>query len=330
MGGDDSHDSLGLEEEEQEPSDDPGAEESADPHARDRLLHIAGADPFALRFVELDEVLDRGGHRPLRCRLEFADGEPAGDWVVKPPISLGDAESREELSVLAELAGAEVCTWAGLPTPAIGVVTIPPKVDQRHLAGRDAETRQQLTTNAGRLAFCSRFLEDAAEWPRDRYRQPPRGRDLARAYGLDLMFLDAYMLHDDRTPQKPNFIEHRGRLLPIDHGNAFVGLDREGAGIAAYVAGSRLSRCWAHHVFEPPLRSARKDLGTPVSAEKLSMIPDESVRALGERWPATLETTKTRAKRGIVSEMIEFLLRRREHAPEIASVLLQFLGKTDG
>lgn len=274
---------------------------------RSRPLHVAGAAPYALRLVEVDELVNRGGHLPIRCQLELEDGAAAGDWIVKPPLSSGDAESRTALGVLAELAGAEVCAWAGIPTPAIGVMRLPDPIPERHVEGRDALLRAQLELNAGQLCFCSRFLEDASEWLTERYRTRPRGRDLARAFGASLMLVDGYLLHDDRTAEKPNCLEWRGRVVPIDHGNAFAGLQNSSA-VAAHVAVSRLTRCWEHHAFRGAVERAHKKLDIDQIVAALQGVSDADIRDLAARWPADLENTTTRSGRGIVSEMVVFLL----------------------
>lgn len=144
------------------------------------------------------------------------------------------------------------------------------------------------------------------------------------------MLIDAFMLHDDRTPGKPNCLEVDGRIVPIDHGNAFVGIDKEGAEIASYVALSKLTIYWNDHVFAQPMSKARRAPGVPGAVANLAAVAEADVRALGEHWPEGLRIAKTRSGREIVSEILQFLARRPAHSAEIWRLLLQFVRKSDG
>ncbi|MEQ9080474.1 MAG: hypothetical protein RLP09_41800 [Sandaracinaceae bacterium] len=298
-----------------------------------KLLHQAGSPPARLRFVEIEELLDRGGHLPVRCNLEYEDGTPAGSWVVKPAVSLGDGENREEASVLAELGGAEVAAWMGVPTPAIGLLLMPSGLTHDYFEAHGAcesKLRGIFGVNEGRIAFCSRFLEDSAEWLENRHAQGQHGREVLQAYGPAVMLLDAYILHDDRTPEKPNVLEWRHRLVPIDHGSAFMGLDRDGGAIAQHIAAPRLHQLWRRHVFCSALSRARYDLDIDEAIETVAGVTDSVLEALVASWPDELRQARGRSGGILVDEMAAALAARRQHAKTIGDALVAYLRPSNG
>lgn len=167
--------------------------------------------------------------------METLGGVDAGIWVVKPPVSVHATESRAELQVLAELVGAEVATWFGVPTPAIGLVDVP-TARGPVWASMPATVRTLFDANAGRVAFCSRFLDGAIETEPGRHRETSQGRELLRTYGARFMALDTFLLHRDRTPDRPNAVEWLGRLVAIDHGGAFAQFTEKGAALGIITA----------------------------------------------------------------------------------------------
>jgi len=177
-------------------------------------------------------LLTGGNHHPLLALLEDESG-PAGTWVIKPQHVTSMSDPRGPLSVLAELASAEVCSWAAIPTPAIALARFPPTAiaDQirrsvAHLPKPEQDEIVQIyEINRGQLAFCSRFLPDAVNVERGTFRSIRR-RACLEETGVALFFVDAYLVHDDRRIENPNVMWHRDRLVAIDHGAAFAGLLR--------------------------------------------------------------------------------------------------------
>src|SRR5262249_14598943 len=124
------------------------------------LLHAAGKAPDVLQLSAVLDVLDGGNHHPLRCTLSDAAG-PEAPCVVKPQDVLSTGNRRAgAVNLLAELAGAEVCAWAGVRAPAIGLVRLPEQPARRlwGLAPErwSSEVETVLRMNRGRLAFCCR------------------------------------------------------------------------------------------------------------------------------------------------------------------------------
>jgi hypothetical protein len=148
----------------------PKAERTPQRRRLDGVVHVAGAAPKLLRFGRAVDILSGGNHHPLLCELEDESG-PAGAWVVKPQSLLSSQDARGALLVLAELAAAEVCAWAGIPTPAVGLVRFPEKPDalaiERGLPHLAADQRNEVLElyklNRGALAFCGRLLEGAVD-----------------------------------------------------------------------------------------------------------------------------------------------------------------------
>jgi hypothetical protein len=91
---------------------------------QDGVMHVAGAPPTSLTLARAIRVLSAGNHHPLLCEMEGLRG-PAGLWVVKPCVVLSCATDRAESAILAELAGVEVCAWAGVLVPQIGLTRFP-------------------------------------------------------------------------------------------------------------------------------------------------------------------------------------------------------------
>jgi hypothetical protein len=92
--------------------------------------------------------------------------------VVKPQQLVSASDERKEYLILSELAGAEVCAWAKVKTPAVGLARFPKEVDERALraslaALEDAVLIEEVVEiyriNRDKLAFCSRHIPNATD-----------------------------------------------------------------------------------------------------------------------------------------------------------------------
>jgi hypothetical protein len=247
------------------------------------LLHASGRRPASLRLAAILDVLDGGNHHPLLCELADDAGAVAL-WVVKPPdvVSIGNRR-HAAINLLAELAGAEVCSWAGVGAPAVGLVRFPgepAKALSESVPERwRAEVATVLGMNRGRLGFCSRFLEGAVDIDPDSLpADSSPGAVNARAA---LFFLDVYIRHDDRRRENPNAVWLNGEIVALDHGASFVNLDQPGASGADVAARTVVhSRSFPDHVLYDDLARRRASVDFASVARRLAAVPDAAIEGL--------------------------------------------------
>lgn len=270
-----------------------------------------------------------GSHHPLACQLE--DNHGRGGWVVKPQHTVAIAESRTALTVLAELAGAEVCSWVGLPTPAVGVLVMPPKIEADLLPSehRD-ELRQLFSINAGSVAFCSRLLDPVADVnPAVVQELAARRPDFLTACAT-LYALDAFIHHDDRTEDRPNALLWRDQLVAIDHGNAFVGLNRRGHNGATVAAMTyRPPPLYRRHVARAPLLNNLATVSLAAFVGGIQQVLEQHIDKVAARWPDELDVPSPGFERGLRTEMVCFLKGRRKLIEEIVTNVLTSLRESD-
>jgi hypothetical protein len=300
------------------------------------MLHVAGRPPARLRVARPVDVLAAGSHHPLVCAMSTDTG-PAGLWVVKPPVVLSVGSSYGAFSVVAELAGAEVCVWAGLGSPAVGLTTFPPALDdamERAIQALEPATQKEVAdifrVNAGRIAFCCRYLEPAVDLLPAAIARLPQHRSRLEADAVALGVADAFMLHTDREAENPNAVWFDSRIVAIDHNLAFAPLARAGstgAALAANVIPTRApflrhvaAEIMRDHVKEPALWDA------PVA--RLEGVPDAAILELVSRWPVDLDAEPSRGITGIRRTIQDFLLRRRAFVRETVDNLRAILAST--
>lgn len=298
------------------------------------LLHVAGSLPRKLRFGRVVDVLTGGNHHPLVGELEDEAG-PAGTWVVKPQVLLSAQDARGALLVLAELAASELCAWAGVSTPAIGLVRFPRDPDLESIAQGllhlDPELRREVLElhklNRDALAFCGRLLEQAVDVRPHTFGTRARRAEVAEV-GSAIFFLDAYMRNDDRQIENPNVLWFFDRLIAIDHGHAFARLSAPGGTGAALAARTVLH---SHIGFERhALRAPLQKLGDALLrlhriGAAVQQVSDRDIERLLTIWPAELDASRLGGPSGMRDELVAFLMHRRTHAHEIAMNLARFL-----
>ncbi len=184
---------------------------------------------------------------------------------MKPQNSVSIGERREVLSVVAELAAAEVCAWVGLPTPATGVLVMPDEIEDDALLDRHREElRETFAINRGTVAFCSRMLDLAADADVSVVERMAARRPGFRDSCANLYAVDAFVRHDDRTVERPNCLLWREQLVAIDHGHAFAWLDKvgyDGEAVARMTAW--LQPAWKRHIVRQALQKQRKKARDP-------------------------------------------------------------------
>jgi hypothetical protein len=240
--------------------------------------------------------------------------------------------------VLAELAAAEVCAWVGIPTPAVGLVRFPEKPDALaierglpHLAAHErTEVVELYKLNRGALAFCGRLLEGAVDVMPGTFGARARKAEVG-GVGSAILFLDAYIRNDDRQIENPNMLWLYDRLVAIDHGHAFSRLSAPGA-TGAGLAGRTVLHSqsgFERHILRKPLQKlpgAASRIGA--TARILRQVASRDIEGLLARWPSELDASRVGGPAGMRGQLVEYLLQRREHAPEIAKNLAPFVEET--
>lgn len=290
------------------------------------LLHAPGCPPRRLEFGRAITVLDSGNHHPILCELESRTGPP-GFWVVKPQDVLSTGNRRDgELNVLSELASSEVCAWSGINTPATGIVRFPPKPVEMYVASVPerwaSEVRAVFELNSERLAFCCSFLKPCVDIDPETLKGT-RGKAATERWGGALFALDAYIRHDDRRQANPN----AGWLgdddfVALDHGSAFVGIDRPGVR-GRELAGHTVPHApnaLRDHIFYRPLQNFGQGVDWRTIAGKLANVSDQEIQTAASQWPTEAGFASWKPK------IVEFLSERRTYAIEVvetASTLIK-------
>jgi hypothetical protein len=292
------------------------------------LLHEGGSPPVDLRISRPVQVLSAGNHHPVLCEMEDATG-PAGLWVVKPCLTMSRGTNRGTAGILAELAGVEVCAWAGVLAPRVGLARFSAKVDEAAVrvgcSARDPPEQDEIVqifkVNQGRLAFCARYLEGAPDLSRAHLRRKAWRESSARD-AVRLLVADAYMRHDDREVENANAVWHANRLVAIDHGSAFAGILQPG------IVGNDLA---ARTVLQAPkverhvAYEAARRYGTDADWEdavmRLEAVPKHAIVALRASWPAELDRDDQNGQNDLRARFARFLAARGGYVRELAHVL---------
>jgi hypothetical protein len=296
------------------------------------MFHKAGTPPITLRIGRPVRTLSAGNHHPLLCQMESAAG-PAGLWVVKPAIVLSRSTDRGTFGVLAELAGAEVCAWAGLLAPQVGLTHFPQRIDDTALRAAMGsldpaeydEIVELYRANAGRIAYCGRYLGRAPNLVPSHFLRP-KWRTTAVPDAVALLVADAYMRHDDRLRENSNAIWFKDRLVAIDHGLAFAGLTRRGTTGDDVAQRTTLhAPNFDHHVAFRAVRKLATDADWDLVTGRFEAVPGSSVSALADGWPANLDEDDQCGQAQLRSRMARFLTERGRHVRELVTVLRELV-----
>lgn len=260
------------------------------------------------------QVLDSGNHHPILCELE-CDGSPAGQWVVKPQYVESISNNRlVHLDLVAELAGAEVCAWAGVRCPAIGLLRFPEGSSQSYVEGvsetHQGEVASILKINAGKLAFCSSYLQGAIDIDPDTLKGRS-GEVVTKTSGAVLFAVDAYLRHDDRRRDNPNAVWFENQVVALDHGAAFTGFSNP------QTTGEEVARRTVfpnpksvrEHIFYDALARLKESTDWQAIGQRLADVPDGAIEAAALGWPEELEPAR--------SKLLSYLRTRREVVVEL-------------
>lgn len=287
-------------------------------------LHIAGVPPKELRISRPLQVLGAGSHHPVLCAME-SDAGPEGAWVVKQPVVLSAASTLGAFGTVAELAGAEVCAWVGIPPPAIALTRFPTEMDPSVLRSTVSglepadvdELVQVWRANAGKLAFCVRHLPNAADLlPELLSRKRTRASMATQAAAL--IVADGYMAHTDRQAANPNALLVSDQIVPIDHNLAFPCLARPKAVAADEAKRTILAQPpFLAHVARHAARLAT-DADWETAVQRIEAVSEGAISAVVQSWPAELDGEPMLSVRGIHASFERFMVDRRLHLRVLA------------
>jgi hypothetical protein len=259
--------------------------------------------------------------------MSSAEGA-VGLWVVKPTIVLSRASDRSTFGVLSEIAGAEVCAWAGILTPRIGLTRFPQRLDADGLLdgltmlekGERAEILEAFRANQGRLAFCARYLGKAIDLRR-KFLRLKRWRATAIPDAVALLVADAYMRHDDRVDENPNALWFSQRIIALDHGSAFALMQRTGTSGDDLAARTALHAPFASHVAMEAVRKYGEEAHWDVVTARLEAVTPQQVTDLLSKCPPELDEDALCSQHELRSRMARFLGERGRHVRELVRVL---------
>lgn len=254
---------------------------------------------------------------------------PAGIWVVKPCIVLSRATDRGAFGILSELAGAEVCAWAGVLTPRIGLTRFPEAPSEQAIrigcSACDPPEQDEIVeifrTNRGRLAFCLRYLEGAVDLGRVHLRRR-KWRVTAAPDAVALLIADIYMRHDDRLEKNPNAVWRDRRIVAIDHGSAFAGMQRAGVrghDLAAHTQ-PHAPNFPEHVAFQAATRYGLDATWDSVLT-RLENVPRHAVEALRSSWPQELDHDDQNGQSELRSRLARFLSVRGKYVREVVATV---------
>lgn len=275
-------------------------------------FHTIGRSLVLLEIGTPLRALDQGMSKPILFELEGPDG-PA-HWVVKPR----SLDRRGGDGLVCEVAAADIAVALGLRVPAMGMLefpSVPLEVETSELGHRVAEVYRR---DAGGTAFCSRFIEGGVHAVRgmfDDLRSVPleMQEDAVRLFALDVL-----LRHYDRRPGNPNLLVHEDRLVVIDHGHAFHGIeqvteeglskfadtDQDQAALADHVCASVAARDRYEHVFDDVLARVRA-------------LDDTTLDRLASAWPDALDRSPDGTPSGMRSSVVAALRARRDAFPSL-------------
>jgi hypothetical protein len=289
-------------------------------------MHVFGRPPTRLRYGAYIDTLSGGNHHPVLCELETEHGEPAGNWVVKPQISVTMGNRRTKLGILSELACADICSWVGIHTPEIGLMRFPDDLDKEELDSLPDQVQQSFRVNRSELAFCSRHLEGATDVDPASFRQSPYLLQALRRVGPLLLMLDIYLWHDDRTLPNPNALLWRYDIVAIDHGSAFATIcePREGKSLAGttVVPPKRIKN---HLLYAQLRRRRRESLDFDVFVRRIARLTDEKIDLVCGNWPAELDEPTVSSSTTRI-ELRAFLEARRSVVEALAAQVKSVVG----
>lgn len=132
---------------------------------------------------------------------------------------------------------------------------------------------------------------------------------LTLQWGVTLLAVDAYLRHDDRRLANPNALVFGDAIVAVDHGAAFVGMDRRGMTGRALAQQTVMQSSLREHVFFAAVRKWYDKIDWKSVRDRLKRIGWPQIATALSWWPKELEPYRT--------QLGEFLLERNAHIDTI-------------
>jgi hypothetical protein len=213
-----------------------------------------------------------GRTKPCLFACEDADGNPAGDYVVKLRGGIESAET----GLFCELLAALLALHFNLAIPNPAIV----QIDNRMADLVPDPAVAAILRKSSGLNFGSKLLTGIHTWPVDRHVPV-----VLHTVGAEIFAFDALIQNPDRKFSNPNLLADEDHLYPIDHECAFAFRYSISPEAEPWRLDGRESEYLREHVFFRQLKGKPIDLVQfeeklgglipQVSNEMISQIPME-------------------------------------------------------
>jgi hypothetical protein len=276
------------------------------------LFHTPGRGLVRLEIGTPLRSLDQGRSKPILFELDGPDG-PA-PWVVKPRC----LDRRGGAGLLCEVAAADVASLLAVLVPEMGLLSFPSPPLDTEVTELGVRVGEVYRRDEGHLAFCSRYTQGAVpvvEGLFDDLRSVPAAMqaDAVRTFALDV-----WLRHYDRAASNPNLLALEDRLVAIDHGLAFYGVEQiRDDGLSRFEDVDTDGPKLASHVCAPLVARGRHDALLDEIAVQIGAIGDARLDQLASTWPDTLDGSPPARPSGMRSSLLRALRARRDAFPSL-------------
>jgi hypothetical protein len=215
---------------------------------------------------QFHRFMGTGRTSPALCGCEQAEGQSAGDFVVK----LRGGMERGVTGLASELIASRIAAYFGIPVPAPVLVSIDAAFAELVAASQPSKA-QRMRGSVG-LNFGSRQLSDVMTWPVDKAIPEAMG-----ATAVCIFAFDALIQNPDRKfSPNPNLFSRGDQIFVYDHELAFSFIEN----ILPSETPWRLDRCnyLTDHVFFKRLK--RKEVDLTLFTTLLAALPEAALPAI--------------------------------------------------
>jgi hypothetical protein len=139
---------------------------------------------------------------------------------------------------------------------------------------------------------------------------------------IALLLADAFTINHDRQAENANCVWFRQRLVAIDNGLAFVGLDNPGRRGDDLAQQTLLPTPLTRHVTLAALRGRQGHPAWDVVTRRLETWRDEAIEGLVAALPVELDRDHHTSANGLLGRLRRFLQARRGHARALKDAML--------
>jgi hypothetical protein len=276
------------------------------------LFHTPGSIATDLEAGTPLRALDQGRSKPILCRLERSGTREL--WVVKAASS----DRRGGASLICEVAASDIAVHLGLLAPAVGTLQLPEPVDRTLTSEVDERFNQLCRANGRRAAFCSRFIDGAVSVVDGFFGDLRSVPNEMQSEAIRVFALDVLLRHYDRTPKNPNLLTMEDRLVVIDHGVSFHGVEAINEdGLSKYEDADGDALGLARHVCAPLVARNKHSTVFDEAEEAVASLSDSVIAGFASAWPNSLEVGPDGTSSGMRTCIVRALRARRDKFPSI-------------